>query len=339
MATIRKEDKMAKTISHPRTIVSEKPRSSALHSNEEADLSDDATSTTKSSQKMENIINTSTTSEKTSQSVVRIPDVVSAEFGRPLEVVATNVEPLRQLSKRDLDIKDEKTGAIALAFSEIAEKSQSLKGSNDISKRGSESHSQVLPGSPESKNPASVVESNASHEMPGRKILGARLQQESEKDPTTVTTFLSDHTMSSPKPKFTGHTLEDDTLKREEESHVRDERPLIDQAPDIEKTESKVQSMESIRKILSQPPTNHSQLSISKISERRLKSIIEARRQPKSIDEEASIAKKYAKMSVEDKAFAILFDLGMIDVNIDPLDPSYDHDDDDDICEQLHYPL
>jgi hypothetical protein len=77
-------------------------------------------------------------------------------------------------------------------------------------------------------------------------------------------------------------------------------------------------------------------LTISKISESRLKSIIEARRQPKAFDEESKVAEKYAKMSVEDRAFAILYDLGMVDENKDPRDPSYDHSVDDDICEHSY---
>ena len=62
---------------------------------------------------------------------------------------------------------------------------------------------------------------------------------------------------------------------------------------------------------------------------------MEARRQPKQYDEEASVAEKYAKMSVEERAFSILFDLGMVEANKDPKDPSYDHSNDDDYCEHF----
>mmetsp|Transcript_8557 Transcript_8557/g.14984 ORF Transcript_8557/g.14984 Transcript_8557/m.14984 type:complete len:103 (-) Transcript_8557:45-353(-) len=75
-----------------------------------------------------------------------------------------------------------------------------------------------------------------------------------------------------------------------------------------------------------------------KISESRLKSIIDARRQPKPFDEESKVAEKYASMSVEDRAFAILYDLGLIENNVDPRDPNYDHSSDDEICEHSNTP-
>ena len=74
------------------------------------------------------------------------------------------------------------------------------------------------------------------------------------------------------------------------------------------------------------------------ISQRRVETIL-ARRQPKSSDEESNLTYKYGKMeNVEDRAYAVLRDLGMIDEHKDPNDPSYDHSDDDDLCEQRYFP-
>lgn len=64
-----------------------------------------------------------------------------------------------------------------------------------------------------------------------------------------------------------------------------------------------------------------------------------ALRQPKSKDEESKLAEKYAKMdSLEDRAYAVLCDLGMIEEHKDPRDPSYDHSKDDELCEQRFLP-
>ena len=70
------------------------------------------------------------------------------------------------------------------------------------------------------------------------------------------------------------------------------------------------------------------------ISERRVETIV-ALRQPKSAEEECKLAKKYAEIAnLEDRAYALLLDLGMVDVNKNPKDSSYDHSKDDEYCEQ-----
>eukprot|EP00751_Fragilariopsis_kerguelensis_P043338 CAMPEP_0171024346 /NCGR_PEP_ID=MMETSP0736-20130129/32835_1 /TAXON_ID=186038 /ORGANISM="Fragilariopsis kerguelensis, Strain L26-C5" /LENGTH=422 /DNA_ID=CAMNT_0011464079 /DNA_START=312 /DNA_END=1582 /DNA_ORIENTATION=+ len=66
----------------------------------------------------------------------------------------------------------------------------------------------------------------------------------------------------------------------------------------------------------------------------RVSDTIVARSQPKSPDEESKLADRYASMSVEERAFAVLFDPGMIKKNKDPKDPSYDHTHDDEYCDQ-----
>jgi len=87
------------------------------------------------------------------------------------------------------------------------------------------------------------------------------------------------------------------------------------------------------------PPTATTAPSLSpKISERRVETIV-ALRQPKSSVEESKLAEKYAQMSLEDRAYALLCDLGMIEEHKDPNDPSYDHSKDDEYCEQRFFPL
>jgi CspA family cold shock protein len=59
--------------------------------------------------------------------------------------------------------------------------------------------------------------------------------------------------------------------------------------------------------------------------------VMKARQQPKSADEEAALAKRYGAMGLEERAFSILADLGIIELHLDPDDPNRDtsHDDDD----------
>jgi hypothetical protein len=98
-----------------------------------------------------------------------------------------------------------------------------------------------------------------------------------------------------------------------------------------------VQSKSSSSQIGSSSPslTTTPSPSPSPISERRLQFMV-ARRQPKSPNEESKLAEKYQKMPIEERAYTLLFDLGMIDENKDPKDPSYDHANDDEYCDQTY---
>mmetsp|Transcript_9602 Transcript_9602/g.15702 ORF Transcript_9602/g.15702 Transcript_9602/m.15702 type:complete len:365 (+) Transcript_9602:90-1184(+) len=61
--------------------------------------------------------------------------------------------------------------------------------------------------------------------------------------------------------------------------------------------------------------------------------VMQARKQPKSAEEESSLARKYGAMDLEERAFTILADLGMIELNPDPEDPNRDTSKDDDDME------
>jgi len=61
--------------------------------------------------------------------------------------------------------------------------------------------------------------------------------------------------------------------------------------------------------------------------------VMKARQQPKSAEEEAALASKYGAMDLEERAFSILADLGMIELNPDPDDPNRDTSKDDDDME------
>ncbi|KAL9183757.1 hypothetical protein ACHAXT_004613 [Thalassiosira profunda] len=61
--------------------------------------------------------------------------------------------------------------------------------------------------------------------------------------------------------------------------------------------------------------------------------VMKARQQPKSAEEESALAAKYGAMGLEEKAFTILADLGMIELNPDPNDPNRDTSKDDEDME------
>ena len=60
--------------------------------------------------------------------------------------------------------------------------------------------------------------------------------------------------------------------------------------------------------------------------------IAESRSQPKSPDVEAELAARYGSMELEERAFNILLDIGMIESNPDPDSADYDSSNDDEFC-------
>jgi hypothetical protein len=52
----------------------------------------------------------------------------------------------------------------------------------------------------------------------------------------------------------------------------------------------------------------------------------------KLLEEEAKLVAKYGSMSIEDQAFAILTDLGMVQMSPNPNNPNYDYSQDDENC-------
>ena len=130
--------------------------------------------------------------------------------------------------------------------------------------------------------------------------------------------------------------LEEETTKEEvetpeEETIEEEEEASQEESDDTNRTEAESDS-EAVP-----PPAATESPPI--ISERRVETIV-ALRQPKPTEEESKLAEKYANMeSLEDRAYALLCDLGMIEEHKDPRDPSYDHSKDDDFCEQRFLPL
>lgn len=61
--------------------------------------------------------------------------------------------------------------------------------------------------------------------------------------------------------------------------------------------------------------------------------VMKARSQPKSPEDEAALAARYGAMDLEERAFSILVDLGMIELHLDPNDPNRDTSRDDDDME------
>jgi len=57
--------------------------------------------------------------------------------------------------------------------------------------------------------------------------------------------------------------------------------------------------------------------------------IVEARQQPKTPEVEKALAEKYAALEAGERAFAILIDLGIVDISPDPDSKDYDSSSDD----------
>ena len=262
-----------------------------------------------------------TTKSLKSPEGVRIPEVISAEFGKALEVETSNVNPLRNPPKHDPN-KNSKAEAPA-----AAEKSDPASSTPIAEAKQSTSNAPA---------PIDSV-SKQTQEIFQRQLLAARFQFESQSKPIQEEKTSSKIAAEAQAKSAPVSSPESSSATDETKAEDVVEPPTIKKSPaPPPESSSQGESVEMIRDFLSQPPSKPSPISVSKISESRLKSIVEARRQPKNFNEEASVADKYSNMSLEERAFSILFDLGMVEANKDPRDPSYDHSDDDEFCEHLN---
>ena len=163
-------------------------------------------------------------------------------------------------------------------------------------------------------------------------------EEDDDSDSSSSTTSFSNESQS----------LEETTTTTEAETQVSDATSVLEkETKEEEETPTKGESDLDVDVLVSEPKqvepeSSHPPLTSSTpsptnaISERRLESIV-ALRQPKSPDEESKLADKYAGMnSIEARAYAVLLDLGMIEEQQDPRDPSYDHSNDDEYCEQSY---
>jgi hypothetical protein len=164
-----------------------------------------------------------------------------------------------------------------------------------------------------------------------------QLSTQDDSDSTQSTPLLEDVDVVN-KEKSNEEDKEESSSSRSSSSQGESPTPKSEgKSYQSNRLDDVVQSKSSTSQIGSPSPslTTTPSPSLSPISERRLH-IMVARRQPKSPNEESKLAEKYQNIPIEERAYTILFDLGMIDENKDPNDPSYDHADDDEYCDQTY---
>jgi len=309
--------------------------------------------------------------EEKVSAVVDVPEVVR----KPLEIIQSGIPPLRPESipqKNAVVAEDSETQAETIA--EVAETVDAPQLEAD----DEEANSVTNDSPPEEEVPddeaeapesvseeeiideAAVLDMKKAEESFRRSLLKQKLEYdakeatriESEADCSTSDEMQVDTTTSSTPIEVASEEeaaeaisedaslelerLEEETTKEEvetpeEETIEEEEEASQEESDDTNRTEAESDS-EAVP-----PPAATESPPI--ISERRVETIV-ALRQPKPTEEESKLAEKYANMeSLEDRAYALLCDLGMIEEHKDPRDPSYDHSKDDDFCEQRFLPL
>jgi hypothetical protein len=143
--------------------------------------------------------------------------------------------------------------------------------------------------------------------------------------PVRLVNFKKTLTQMDPIAQKPPHVKWSDTLQA---THLPIEKQRVD--VEVDKDGATVSSLQSkevdVMKAMKQDERpNETQKS-------REEQIAWARQQPKSTEEEAELASRYAAMSsLEERAYTILLDLGMIEVTCDPDDPDYDKETNDGI--------
>ena len=261
---------------------------------------------------------------KTVSSTPKAPESIV----KPLEVIQSNIPPLRpesipqKITPTAVDEQQKETGTIEEeeAVGEISDVEETKEDNVEESASSEETgaHSSNTLYEEDESDPALFLERKKTEESFRRRLL----QQKLKFDQKNVSRIKKEKEADS-EPS----TPTDETEEAKEET-IKGESTTINNNDNIvsEPRESKT---ESPKQLTSKPV----------ISERRVQTIV-ALRQPKTSDEETKLAEKYAQMTnLEDRAYALLVDLGMIDERKDPRDPSYDHSNDDGLCDQRFLPL
>jgi len=123
--------------------------------------------------------------------------------------------------------------------------------------------------------------------------------------------------------------------REEREQRQREEKKMAELEQEKEEQgrleqikQSQVVAESNVVKQEEVPKNTNNAMSVNGGDVRPAKNIGQAKDQPKSIDEEQMLKEKYGNMDLEERAFNILVDLGMVDLHSDPADLEENDDDD-----------
>jgi hypothetical protein len=253
---------------------------------------------------------------------VTTENVIATDFGRPLDVVQQGIPPLQdsfaqvqgEASKDTVSSPASSTtdtASTAAAAVTIDEADTSSGDSNVLAP------SDVSPQAADSP-PISVETKKASSEAKQRALLVARLEQEQRqkgkvRSRETPSTFIKDEGAS--------FVMMGDQLPNSKE----------DSKTPRGSTELKMKVAEAVDEEVSRASATVTESEPEDVIPDRQTAVTLAREQPKSPEEEKKLQERYGSMPLQERAFTILYDLGMIETNLNPDDPDYDHFNDDEM--------
>ena len=266
--------------------------------------------------------------------VARIPAVVSKDFGKPLEVVKASVPPLRESSIPKKRVSDEKEPATA-ALEKISIETQPAKDAAtiDSSKSDDGAVSETETEAEDDSEAAAVASEVPAEEEEEEE---AKPPEERKQEETDATGKAEDETSALPDAaKSDDESSVDDAIEestppaaeesesdkvKDDSSHPEEKSPDDD---DDEEPEAKGKFRQPMRTFFSRdessPLTDKNSPDNDVVPTdvvppfARSERIAQARQQPKSLEEEAELAFKYGSMPLDERAFAILQNLGMLE--------------------------
>jgi hypothetical protein len=242
-------------------------------------------------------------------SVARFPDVISKDFGRSLEVVTSAVPPLKATtvetnSPSPVEQVEEQSGISAeIASTDIKTLDEGITQESDP------------PAAVFTVGPSGAVIVDKPLEEPTTDV--AVEEESTIADVTVEETTTAD--VATEEPTSEGAAAEQ--TSDADETDVRDNSSPDADSPTQGKFLEKVRgafSRERTEPGLTKETADDAATApavVEVVESSRAELIRKARQQPKSPEEEAKLAAKYGRLSLEDRAFTILYDLGMIEIS------------------------
>jgi len=292
---------------------------------------------------------------------VNIPPAISLNFGRPLEVVEAGLPPLRSEPKNEaLTAAEDKVsrstssslGATAAMNVVVLEEGVSVDKKEPVGV--SESSSPIAPAtetpfvepvlvptvlpSSESSTKLEMVDSQSEDSGKETETAVPQKMEPSVEDTTTSSEAASSSEVS--ELTMVESPGDDDTV-----SETQNESTVSAEPQEGEETSTDVESLTAVESSPEGSPVaaqeDETKDTIAPAGEEIL-SVVESGGK----EDETSVPDKVAKETggatttavkeptLEDKAFALLMELGMVQINPDPRSPDYDHSKDDEFCRE-----
>jgi hypothetical protein len=261
-----------------------------------------------------------------------LPPCIATDFGKPLDVLQDDIPPLHgsfaQVQRKESKDPSSTLGSSpASSTTEVVSTAASAVTIDEADTSSGDSDVLSQSVTPEAViSPLSVETKKSTDEGKQRALLTAHLEQEQEQKGKVLEREANSTFIKEEGDRFV--MMGDHVASNKEDSKTPRGDTELKMNVEGGGAEDANRASATLMEVESEPES--SPRNKDPIPDRQTTPTL-ARQQSKSPEEEKRLQERYGGMSLEERAFASLYDLGMIEKNLNPDDPDYDHSNDDEI--------